>query len=159
MGRLKEEMKIQPGLVAGALPRCRHVRPSFAKGKEAAGGKIFANPRNAAAGSASAMSSVSGIRYSYTPAGMDRKRPVIGISAYDLPVDRHCMHEFVVSALATAAAAAAAARSPAAAARSYFRFVTGFGPAAGPGVAPPSGFGPTRADQIVARTENIPSIH
>ena len=31
-------------------------------------------------------SSVSGMRYSYTATGMDRKRPVIGISAYDVPV-------------------------------------------------------------------------
>src|SRR4029079_19826516 len=36
--------------------------------------------------SARSSSSESGIGYSYTPAGMDRKRPVIGISAYDVPV-------------------------------------------------------------------------
>src|SRR4029079_7491458 len=32
-------------------------------------------------------SRVRGTRHSYTDGGMDRKRPVIGISAYDVPVD------------------------------------------------------------------------
>ena len=37
--------------------------------------------------SARSSSRVSGTRHSYTATGMDRKRPVIGISAYDVPVD------------------------------------------------------------------------
>ena len=37
--------------------------------------------------SARSSSRVSGTRHSYTASGMDRKRPVIGISAYDVPVD------------------------------------------------------------------------
>src|SRR4029079_13968152 len=44
--------------------------------------------------SARSSSSDSGIGYSYTPGGMDRKRPVIGVSAYDVPLTLRRWRDF-----------------------------------------------------------------